>query len=113
MDNNYNQNNLNSNNIMVNNLNDSNLNDSGNMQDSVNNNEVKQKTNINAILSIVFSIVSMFIFWWLSLVGISTGVVALREIKTKNEKGKVLAVIGIILGVIGEFLYWYFEIIAK
>ncbi len=84
-----------------------------NMQNSINNGVVKQKMNKNAILSIIFSIVSMFIFWWLSLVGISTGVVALREIKVKNEKGKVLAIIGIAIGAIGEILYWYSNIIAK
>lgn len=96
-----------------NNINSNNLSNDYNMQNRVNNDVVKQKTNKNAILSIVFSIVSMFTFWWLSLVGISTGVVALREIKTQNEKGKVLAIIGIIIGAIGEILYWYSEIIAK
>ena len=72
----------------------------------------KQKTNKNAIYSIVFSLVSMVIFWWLSLAGISTGVMALREIKSKNEKGKGLAIAGIIIGVIGVVLYIYNQTIA-
>ena len=96
-----------------NNISPDNLSNDYNMSNSINSNIEKQNTNKNAIYSLVFSIVSIFIFWWLSIAGISTGIVALREIKVKNEKGKTLAIIGIIIGVIGEVLYWYSEIIAK
>jgi hypothetical protein len=88
----------------------------GNSEENVTNNsssDGKRKFNKNAICSIAFSIISLFIFWWLSLAGIGTGITALSEIKKTNEKGKVLAIIGITIGVIGEILYWYFQIIAK
>ena len=68
------------------------------------------KTNKNAICSITCSIISIFIFWWLSLAGISTGIVALKEIKEKNEKGKGLAIAGIVIGAIAEIIYWYFQL---
>ena len=64
-----------------------------------------KKTNKNAIISLVCSIVSIVIFWWLSIVGISTGILALKEIKTKNEKGTGLAIAGIVIGIIGVTLY--------
>ncbi len=92
MNNNYNQNNFNNNN-------------------NINYDNGKQKTNKNAIYSLIFSVVSRFIFWWLSIAGISSGVLALREIKNKNEKGKALAIIGIIIGVIALVLKIYFDTI--
>ena len=98
MDNNYNQNNFN------------NTNYNSNIPNTINNNG-KQKTNKNAIYALVFSIVSIFIFWWLSIAGISSGVLALREIKNKNEKGKALAIIGIVIGVIALVLKIYFDTI--
>lgn len=91
----------------------SNLNNNGNIQNNIDNNIAKKTINKNAILSITFSLISMFIFWWLSLAGISAGVIALREIKAKNQKGKILAIIGIIIGIISEGLYWYTQIISK
>ena len=72
----------------------------------------KKKFNTNAIYSCIFSIVSIFIFWWLSPVGLGLGIRALNEIKTKQEKGKVLAIIGIIVGTIGLGLYFYGRIIS-
>ncbi len=73
----------------------------------------KPKTNKNAISSLVCSIISLFIFWWLALVGISTGALALREIKQNGGKGKGLAIAGIIIGIISEALYWGFKAISK
>ena len=78
------------------------------MDNNSNNGSVKPKVNKNAIYSIVCSSVSIFIFWWLSIAGISTGILALKEIKEKNERGKALAIIGIVIGVIGLTLYWYY-----
>lgn len=95
------------------NYNQNNYNNTNNISNSVNNNSVKPKTSKNAICSLVFAIVSLFIFWWLSLAAISTGIVALREIKVKNEKGKGLAIAGIVIGVICELLYWYSEIMTS
>lgn len=84
-----------------------------NTSNSVNSSAAKPKTSKNAICSLVFAVVSLFIFWWLSLAAISTGIVALREIKVKNEKGKGLAIAGIVIGVICELLYWYGEIMTS
>ena len=67
----------------------------------------KKKFNTNAICSCIFSIVSLFIFWWLGPIGLGLGIRALNEIKTKQEKGKALAIIGIIIGAIGLGLYFY------
>ena len=67
----------------------------------------EKKLNKNAIYSIVCSIISIFIFWWLSIAGLGFGIRALKEIKTTNEKGKTLAIIGIIIGAIGVLFYFY------
>lgn len=72
----------------------------------------KKKFNTNAIYSCIFSIVSLFIFWWLGPIGLGLGIRALNEIKTKQEKGKALAIIGIIVGTIGLGLYFYVRIIS-
>jgi len=72
----------------------------------------KKKFNTNAIYSCIFSIVSLFIFWWLAPVGLGLGIRALNGIKTKQEKGKALAIIGIIVGTIGLGLYFYGKIIS-
>lgn len=101
------------NNNMVNNQNNFNSNNYNNSSNSVNSNAVEPKTSKNAICSLVFAVVSLFIFWWLSLAAISTGIVALREIKVKKEKGKGMAIAGIVIGIIGEILYWYGEIIIS
>lgn len=66
----------------------------------------KRKMNKNAIYSIICSVICLFIFWWLSLAGISLGVQALKQIKETNEKGKILAYIGIILGSVSFVMYW-------
>lgn len=60
-----------------------------------------------SIISIICSVVSIFIFWWLSCIGIGLGIRALRNIKNTNEKGKSLAIIGIAIGIVswGIFIY--------
>ena len=70
----------------------------------------QNKINKNAICSCIFSIVSLFIFWWLSPIGIGLGIRALKEINLKQEKGKVFAIIGIIVGTIGLGLVLYVKI---
>ena len=67
----------------------------------------ENKFNVSAILSVVFSVISIFVVWMLGPIGIGVGIRALREIKEKNEKGKVLAIIGIIIGAISLGLYLY------
>lgn len=64
------------------------------------------KVNKNAIGSIVCSVVSIFIFWWLAVAGVGLALNALREIKNTGEKGKVLAIIGLIISACGLILYW-------
>lgn len=69
--------------------------------------------NKNAIISLVFSLISLLIFWWLSFCAIGCGVVALREIKEKEEKGKALAIAGIVIGVIDIALFFVGRILAS
>ena len=78
-----------------------------------NTNTEQPKTNKNAIYAIAFSCVSIVIFWWLSYAGIASGILALKEIKKNNEKGKGLAIAGIVIGVIGNILYFYFMFTKK
>ena len=78
-----------------------------------NTNTEQPKTNKNAIYAITFSCVSIVIFWWLSYAGIGSGILALKEIKKNNEKGKVLAIAGIVIGVISNILYFYFMFTKK
>lgn len=70
--------------------------------------EKLKKTNKNAICSLVFAIISYFVFWWLAIGSIVLGIKALNEIKVQDEKGKPLAIMGIILGIIAIILYFVF-----
>lgn len=65
----------------------------------------KNGINKNAIISIVCSVICLFIFWWLSIAGIGLGVQALKQIKETKEKGKILAYIGIVLGIIAILMF--------
>ena len=65
----------------------------------------KQKINMNAIISIICSGISLLIFWWLAPIGVGLGIRSIREIKTKSEKGIILSIIGIILGIVSLTLY--------
>lgn len=56
------------------------------------------KTNKNAIYSLVCSIVAFFIVWPLALAGISLGITSLNQLKTSNEKGRGMAIAGIVIG---------------
>jgi hypothetical protein len=69
-----------------------------------------RKFNKVAIYSCICSIISWFIFWWLGAAGIGLGIRALNEIKTKEEKGKILAIVGIVVGTIELGLYFYVRI---
>ena len=77
------------------------------------NNTVKtNKYNKNAIIAFVLSIVSLFIFWWLSLVSIGLCTTALKEIKEKGEKGKVFVFISYVISGICIALY-IFSVVFK
>ena len=73
----------------------------------------KPKVNKNAIISIITSIVSFFIFGWLAAVSVGLGIRALSEIKKNNESGKVLAIIGMVIGCISLALYFYTLIVLN
>jgi hypothetical protein len=53
------------------------------------------KWNVLSIISLVTSV------FWLSLVGIITGHIALSQIKKTGEQGSVLAIIGLVIGYLG------------
>ncbi len=66
----------------------------------------KNGYNKNAVCSLVFSLISLVIFWWLGFAGVSCGIAALNEIKTKGGKGKGLAIAGIIVSIIDIIFYF-------
>lgn len=56
-------------------------------------------TNGLAIASLVLGI--LWLFWVGSLVGLILGLVALRQIKNRNQRGRGIAIAGIVLGILG------------
>jgi hypothetical protein len=46
----------------------------------------------------------LWIFWWGSLAGIILGVMALRQIRERNQRGRALAIAGILIGSLGFLL---------
>lgn len=79
------------------------------VQNNQHTNEQSNKIVIEIVLSILFSLISYFLFAWLSFAGIVAGVYALKEIKETNAEGKtvakVFAYIGIILGCISILIF--------
>ena len=63
-----------------------------------------QKTNVLAIVSLVSS-------FFISLVGIITGHIALSQIKKTGEQGRGLAIAGLIIGYVGLVLTIIFTIV--
>ena len=49
-----------------------------------------------AIASLVLGI--LWLFWLGSLVGLILGVVALKQIKSRNQRGRGIAIAGVVLG---------------
>ena len=74
-------------------------------------NNQKKETNKKAKYSLICSLISLFIFWWLAIVGISYGFLALKEINSTNEKGKGLAITGILFGILNCCLYFFSPVI--
>lgn len=69
-------------------------------------NDEKRKINKEAIMSIICSVISLFIFWWLAFVGIGLGIRALSSIKRNNEKGITLVIISFICAIISAVLFF-------
>ncbi len=72
----------------------------------------KQEFNWLTLVGILCGIVSIFVFWWLSSVGLSLEIKALNEIKNKNQKGRIIAFMGISLCSANLLLYIIFNILA-
>ena len=60
-------------------------------------------TNGLAIASLVLGI--LWLFWLGSLVGLILGVVALKQIKSRNQGGRGIAIAGVVLGIVGLVLF--------
>ena len=69
-------------------------------------NSKKSNPKTNAITALVFDFISLFIFGWLSVAGLSLSIIALKGFKESNEKGKGLAIAGIIVSIICMALYF-------
>ncbi len=68
---------------------------------------MKEKNNLTeSICSIIFSIVSIFIFWWLAAVGLGLGIRVLVNMKSEKGKEKIFAIIGIIMSVISLVIFF-------
>ena len=92
VNNEYNHANMNSNNDMQNNSYPNNNVETNNNAPTY---QVKQEFNWTTIGGIACGIISLFIFWWLSLAGISIEIKALKDINDNNQKGKIVAYIGL------------------
>ena len=68
-------------------------------------NKPKNSAKKSAIIALVFSLISLFIFGWLSFAGLSLSITALKQSKTNNEPGKGIAIAGIIFSSICITLY--------
>ena len=103
------------NNINIQSMQSSSLNNKQNIygkdDDENNDNSDKNQISLNAIYSILCGIVSIFIFWWLAVAGLSLGISALQEINTKNKKGKALAIFGLTICIISISLYLFYRFI--
>ena len=76
------------------------------------NSQVKQDFNMMTISGIICGIVSLFIFWWLALLGLSWEIKMLKDIKEKNQKGKIVAYMGISLCGSSLIMYLLVNILA-
>jgi uncharacterized membrane protein len=56
-------------------------------------------TNGLAIASLVLGI--LWLFWLGSLAGLVLGLVALKQIKNRNQSGRGIAIAGVVLGILG------------
>ena len=62
------------------------------------------------IISIILSVISWFIFWWLSIVAIGIGIIGLctkvpEEYSKYNTAGKALNIIGVVMGAVGFIIF--------
>jgi uncharacterized membrane protein len=56
-------------------------------------------TNGLAIASLVLGI--LWLFWLGSLAGLVLGLIALKQIKNRNQSGRGIAIAGVVLGILG------------
>ena len=103
VNNEYNHANMNSNNDMQNNSYPNNNVETNNNAPTY---QVKQEFNWTTIGGIACGIISLFIFWWLSLAGISIEIKALKDINDNNQKGKIVAYIGLFVCSASAALYY-------
>lgn len=96
--------------VPCNNDNSIQINNYGNM--NFRNSQVKQDFNMMTISGIICGIVSLFIFWWLALLGLSWEIKMLKDIKEKNQKGKIVAYMGISLCGSSLIMYLLVNILA-
>lgn len=61
----------------------------------------EKKTNVMSIISMISSIIGLFTFGILCLLGVILGHISLSQIKRTNEGGKGMAITGLIVGYIG------------
>lgn len=57
------------------------------------------KSIILGVISISLAVISFFVFWWLSIVGVALGIVGLALQDTQTS-GKVVSGIGTCLGIV-------------
>lgn len=65
-----------------------------------------EKKNKDGIWAIVFSLISLVIFGWLSIAGVGMAISGLKKAKA-GEGGKVTSIIGLIISIIALALYLY------
>ena len=68
---------------------------------------MENKTPVCGIISIVCSIVSFFVFWWLSIIGIILGAIGMGV-----DENKTFSKIGLIIGIVALAVYIISVIIA-
>ena len=82
-------------------------------ENQIENNEkttnVNSKTNVLAILSLIFGILSiLFTSIWFPMLAITFSISAKKKIKLFNENGNGLATTGLVLGIIGIIIWAVF-----
>ncbi len=79
------------------------------IENNENTTNVNSKTNVLAILSLIFGILSiLFTSIWFPMLAITFSISAKKKIKLFNEKGNGLATTGLVLGIIGIIIWAVF-----
>ena len=78
--------------------------------------KIEDKTdnvNTKALTSAIISIMSIFLFGFISIIGIILGIIALKEIKNNKQNGKNLAITGIVVGSFSLIAYVVLFIVVR